>query len=388
MVMYMKKRRKRRLKKKLLPTILLFIIIVLIVITLIIIKMNDNFNRNEIAKNKLKVLLIDNLNVEINSEIKLLSFIKKVEHGQIVSKDEKVDTSKLGKKELIIKIKEEEKIEDYKFVVNIVDTISPVIVAKDEINVTVGNKIDLLDKVEVSDNSNENLEVKMLGEYNFNKVGNYNLKYYVEDSSGNNTKHEFTLKVVSDLNNRNFTTSKGFDASVVNGVTYIDGVLVVNKTYSIPSTYGKGLTNDTQEAFNNMNIDSKKLGLNLWIASGYRSYYDQKYIYDNYVSFDGQKNADTYSARAGHSEHQTGLAFDLNTIDVSFANTIEGKWVNENCYKYGFIIRYPYGKDDITGYMYEPWHLRYVGVELATKLYNNGNWITIEEHFGIDSKYK
>ena len=136
-----------------------------------------------------------------------------------------------------------------------------------------------------------------------------------------------------------------------------------------------------------MDADATSLGLNLYISSGYRSYYDQKYIYNNYVSRDGKEKADTYSARAGHSEHQTGLAFDLNSIDDSFTNTPEGKWVHDNCHKYGLILRYPKGKDNITGYMHESWHLRYVGIDLATKLYNNGDWITLEEYFGIDSKY-
>ena len=103
---------------------------------------------------------------------------------------------------------------------------------------------------------------------------------------------------------------------------------------------------------------------------------------------DGKQEADTYSARPGHSEHQTGLAFDLNTIDDSFANTAEGKWINDNCYRYGLILRYPKGKEEITGYQYESWHLRYVGKELAQKLYNNGNWMTLEEHFNITSKYE
>lgn len=81
------------------------------------------------------------------------------------------------------------------------------------------------------------------------------------------------------------------------------------------------------------------------------------------------------------------MAFDVNTINDSFANTEEGKWLNDNCYKYGFILRYPNGKSDETGYQYEPWHFRYVGVELAEKLYNNGNWITVEDYFGITSRY-
>ena len=137
-----------------------------------------------------------------------------------------------------------------------------------------------------------------------------------------------------------------------------------------------------------MQADASALGLNLYISSGFRSYSYQANLYNNYVAQDGQYAADTYSARPGHSEHQTGLAFDLNTIDDSFAYTPEGQWVKDNCQKYGLILRYPQGKEQQTGYQYESWHLRYVGKELAEKLYNNGNWITLEEHFNITSQYE
>ena len=267
------------------------------------------------------------------------------------------------------------------------DTISPVISAKDSVTVYVGNDVDLLKDVKANDNSKEDISVKVVGEYDLDKVGEYKLKYEAEDSSGNVGDMEFTLNVVSDPNNRTFKTSKGYTAIVKNGVTYINGILIANKSYSLPSNYGNGLTSETLKAFNLMKADGQVLGLNLYISSGYRSYYDQKYIYNGYVNRDGQAAADRYSARAGHSEHQTGLAFDLNTINASFANTPEGKWVEANCYKYGLILRYPKGKEEITGYMYESWHLRYVGVELASKLYNDGEWLTLEEYFGIDSKY-
>lgn len=196
-------------------------------------------------------------------------------------------------------------------------------------------------------------------------------------------------------------TETGHTIKNIDGVTYVDGFLIVNKTYSLPDTYVPTdtsspvtkesgvdcLTVKTLEAFNNMNKDAKQEGLKLWIASGYRSYSYQDKLYNKYVSQDSVESVDTYSARPGHSEHQTGLAFDLNTVTQSFANTKEGKWINENCYKYGFIIRYPKDKLAETGYVYEPWHLRYVGVELATKLYNDGSWTTLEDYFGITSVY-
>ncbi len=185
----------------------------------------------------------------------------------------------------------------------------------------------------------------------------------------------------------------------IDGVTYINGILIVNKTYSLPSTYrapnSEGyefcltcLTDETLNAFNEMKADAQALNLNLYISSGFRSYSYQQNLYNNYVYQDGKEQADTYSARPGHSEHQTGLAFDLNTIDDSFAYTPEGEWVKNNCYKYGLILRYPKGKETQTGYQYESWHLRYVGKELAEKLYNDGDWITLEEYFDLTSVYE
>ena len=129
-------------------------------------------------------------------------------------------------------------------------------------------------------------------------------------------------------------------------------------------------------------------GFNMWAQSGFRSYSTQKSVYNNWVKKDGKAKADTYSARAGYSEHQSGLAADLNHVGSSFDNTKEAKWLEENCYKYGFILRYPKGKQDVTGYIYESWHFRYVGIPLATKLYNNGDWLTLEEYFGVTSKYQ
>jgi LAS superfamily LD-carboxypeptidase LdcB len=99
----------------------------------------------------------------------------------------------------------------------------------------------------------------------------------------------------------------------------------------------------------------------------------------------GQSTADTFSARPGHSEHQTGLAIDVNSIDDSFAATPESAWLASNAHRYGFIIRYPKGKEHITGYKYESWHIRYLGVDTATAVYNSG--LTLEEYLGIDSKY-
>ena len=199
------------------------------------------------------------------------------------------------------------------------------------------------------------------------------------------------------------TTYKGYKVTKLNEVYYVDGVIIVNKTYPLPSTYQpqnpyKPITSDyiygedyiekeVMEAYLNMKDEALKQNINLKITSGYRSYKVQVDLYNNYMNRDGKEAADTYSARAGFSEHQSGLCFDLNGTNPNFIETSEGKWLNDNAYKYGFILRFPKGKEDKTGYMYEGWHFRYVGVELATKLYNNGNWISLEEYYGITSKY-
>lgn len=224
-------------------------------------------------------------------------------------------------------------------------------------------------------------------------------------TTNNNTSSKTYPKVAMiDGNVSNIgKTSNGYSVDVVNGVYYIDGYIMANKTYALPSNYyptstyksAKGVTSvcnsclvlTVYNAAQDMINDASKEGLNIWIQSGYRPYISQKTIYERYVANDGVEKADSYSSRPGHSDHQTGFAFDLNSIDDSFGNTKEGKWVNDNCWKYGFIIRFPKNKKNETGYQYESWHLRYVGTELAEKLYNNGNWLSMEGYFGITSSY-
>lgn len=291
------------------------------------------------------------------------------------------------------------------FTLSVVDRESPVITAPEFLETTVGTEIDLLADVSASDNSGEKITVTVEGNYDFNRAGVYELKYAASDSSGNRAESSLILQInepppppapapkpepekkpgkeVTVL----FTTSKGFQGVRKDGVTYIDGYLIANKSYSLPQSYGNGLTSETKAAFNTMAAAAKAEGLNIYISSGFRSYSTQKSLYKRYVKRDGVEKADTYSARPGNSEHQSGLAFDVNIISSAFIGTPEAIWLHDNCYKYGFILRYPEGKTNETGYIYEPWHFRYVGVELATTLYNGGDWITMEDYFGITSVY-
>lgn len=253
------------------------------------------------------------------------------------------------------------------------------------------------------------------GIYMFIKEINYTDHTTVkENKSKKNTTNNKSNKVNKDLEKApsnyeefikledgEYLTEKGFTLTIKDGIAYIDNNIIVNKTYSVPEEFkpvnpseevtGERCNNcidkAVMDAFKLMQSDATSLGLNIYISSGYRSYSYQERLYNNYTAVSGVSGADTYSARAGHSEHQTGYCFDLNTIDDSFANTDEGKWVYDNAYLYGFVIRYPKGKESVTGYRYESWHLRYVGKSLAKELYNNGDYITLEEYYGITSSY-
>lgn len=144
---------------------------------------------------------------------------------------------------------------------------------------------------------------------------------------------------------------------------------------------------DTASALENMFTAAKSQNIDLMLASGYRSYSDQVSVYNSYVSQSGVTQADTFSARPGHSEHQTGLAADVEPlshtceVEQCFDATKEGLWLAANSYKYGFIIRYQKSTENITGYEYEPWHVRYVGIDLARQLHENNQ--TMEQFFGL-----
>jgi len=182
-------------------------------------------------------------------------------------------------------------------------------------------------------------------------------------------------------------STKGYEIAEKDGITYVDGVLVVNKTYSIPASYNPGnLTPECTTAFYRMVDAAAAEGINLYVLSGFRSYETQAGLYNRYSEADGQDAADRYSARPGHSEHQTGLAIDVNSVLNSFKDTPEGRWLAAHCCQYGFIIRYAEGKEPQTGYIYEPWHVRYLGdVRLATAITESG--LSLEEFYGITSTY-
>ncbi len=356
------------------------------------------FNQSKVEVNLKKENVL-----EINEKYALSSFVESVVNCEQINKNKKVSFDSLGENKITLSFKDKNKNNITKEAkVKVVDTNPPEIKFKDKITVTEGDKVDLLKGVIVTDNSKEKIEAKIDGKYNIKKAGTYKLKYVAKDSSGNSKEVDFTLVVEPKKveikppknEDKSWTTSKGYSAVTKNGITYINGVLVVNKTYSLPDSYNPGLNSTVKNKVDELFAAAKEAGFDsMSIGSGFRSYKTQKSLYNSYVKRDGQTKADTYSARPGHSEHQTGLAVDIchkgySCITSAFDGTPPAIWLNDNAYKYGFIIRYPQGKSNETGYKYESWHLRYVGEDLATKLYNDGNWITLESYFGITSQYK
>ncbi len=202
------------------------------------------------------------------------------------------------------------------------------------------------------------------------------------------------------------TSPPAFDKTAFS-TTQPDSIwVVVNKQHKLPDGYvppdlvtpsvklrlsagseDMKVRSEMATAMEAMFADASQAGQALLLASGYRSEASQKSLYNGYVSKDGQVAADRYSARPGYSEHQTGLAFDVGAasrkceIEECFGDLPEGQWVAAHAHEYGFIVRYGKDQEPLTGYQYEPWHLRYVGKALAAEL--SAKHQTLEQFFGL-----
>lgn len=181
---------------------------------------------------------------------------------------------------------------------------------------------------------------------------------------------------------------------LVNKYYYLDEDYVPDNLETIPEEFarnGMKLVNIAKDGFISMARDASKENIKIIAMSSYRSYDYQIDLYNKYVTEDGVNAADTYSGRAGFSEHQTGLCIDVydgDTDYTNFENTDSFKWMQKNSYKYGFILRFPKNKESITGYQYESWHYRYVGKKIAKYIYENN--ITFDEYYVkfIENKIK
>jgi len=165
--------------------------------------------------------------------------------------------------------------------------------------------------------------------------------------------------------------------------TTIKNIILVNKDNPLPCNYNPGENRQARSALNNLMAEMRKENLNVGNSiSAYRTYSQQTTLFQNYVRKNGFHKALTYSARPGYSEHQTGLGFDLTHRNGKLlGNNQTSRWLANNAHRYGFIIRYPEGKEHITGYTYEPWHVRYVGVNVATEIFEQR--LTLEEYLAL-----
>lgn len=209
-----------------------------------------------------------------------------------------------------------------------------------------------------------------------NKNKKMSVRSIVENVNCNLDYQYYSQENIADLN-------KGF-LVLVNKYYKLSGDYVPSDLVKIKNIHGDGryINKDVYDAFIKMYDEIRKEKMTIYIASPYRSYDYQKKLYNNYVSKNGVEKADTFSARAGYSEHQTGLAMDISngkTSYTDFENTNEYKWMLNNAHKYGFILRYPEGKEKQTGYMFESWHYRYVGTKVAKYIYENS--ITFDEYY-------
>jgi len=196
-----------------------------------------------------------------------------------------------------------------------------------------------------------------------------------------------------------------YGVPIVSTLTEDDGnlLVLVNKEYTISRDYypvdmvdvdGSLSTNqnlkvkrEAYDAYLAMLADAKAEGLNFCICSAYRGFEVQESLYYNSLAANGKEYTDKMFAYPGRSEHHTGYAIDITSASMNwglsqnYAEYPDGAWIAEHCSDYGFIIRYPKGKEDITGYMYEPWHIRYVGIDIAKEITEAG--ITFEEYLGV-----
>lgn len=212
--------------------------------------------------------------------------------------------------------------------------------------------------------------------------------YYTEDSDQTIT-HAVAMVNVG-ANKDHYTDVKKTDTSK-------DELILVNKYNQLPKDYApedltdisvqycygdNEVSNEVYQKYISMYNAAKEEDLYLIITSAFRDYEFQDQLWNQYAKSQGEEWADSVAARAGHSEHQTGLTLDIVTYNSNmneFENTDEFKWLQKHAHEYGFIMRYPKDKEDITGYDYESWHYRYVGVETATKIHELG--ITYDEYY-------
>ena len=223
---------------------------------------------------------------------------------------------------------------------------------------------------------------------NFDKYISYMNEF--SDLSTKEVVRDINIHLDKDFYEETYPADTSLDTSIlVNKYYYLkkdfapDDLVTISQTYSWGESGSQKVRKIVYEAFLDMWNSANSEGYYLMVNSSYRTYQDQESVYNNYRNTSGQTYADSIASRPGYSEHQTGLAIDIfsktNTSSATFKDSAEAKWLKENAHKFGFILRYPEGKEDITGTTYEAWHYRYVGVDIAKYIYEHD--ITFDEYY-------
>lgn len=374
----MKRKRKNNKKKK----VLILIIIIILILSLVYILLPKNYGYK---KETIEVFKENNLYEQIKDK-------------KIYSKtlEEAINQNSFNK-EYFLEYLDIKYIDDKDFISNINKLLNLGYSSKD-IN-AIYEKIP--NSVSIISTSKYNKDIINIMNLSYFKIDN--LKRYLDydimevksiyDIS--NIKKDFNYEDVVTYVNANLDKEYYFSDNLISNEDASKIDVLVNKYHKldenyepsdltiIDSKYASGtqkLRKEAQIKFEEMASDMAKENLKIYAGSTYRSYTYQKGLYDRYVKKDGFAAAETYSARSGYSEHQLGLAVDIvnGKWDYLSENDKEYDYLVKNSYKYGFILRYPRGSEYITGYMFEDWHFRYLGVELATKVFNSG--LTYDEY--------
>lgn len=374
----MKRKRKNNKKKK----VLILIIIIILILSLVYILMPKNYGYNKKA-------------IEVFKENDLYEQIKE---KKIYSEtlEEAINQNSFNK-EYFLEYLDIKYIDDKNFISNINKLLNLGYSSKD-IN-AIYEKIP--NSVNIIIDSKYNKDIINIMNLSYFKIDN--LKRYLDydimevksiyDIS--NIKKDFNYEDVVTYVNANLDKEYYSSDNLISNEDASKIDVLVNKYHKldenyepsdltiIDSKYASGtqkLRKEAQIKFEEMASDMAKENLKIYAGSTYRSYTYQKGLYDRYVKKDGFAAAETYSARSGYSEHQLGLAVDIvnGKWDYLSENDKEYDYLVKNSYKYGFILRYPRGSEYVTGYMFEDWHFRYLGIELATKVFNSG--LTYDEY--------
>ena len=381
----MKKKKKAQIRKF---YELLFVVLVIIAIVLFVIAFNKK-SLKKIGYNKEEIAIIETLTKEEQDIIMDHKYNKNIK--DIINYDQ-YDKNKLDSYLTYI---EKYKNVDYLKIVKLVsdkdfdekeiDEYIPLIEKYDNVSGVILYVNEYKDKFELDQTTLNILD----GKYFIKEYIDRYISYYKDHSDLD--ADEIITRINANLDHEFYTDSKPADLTkgmytLVNKYNHLSSDYVpsdlvqVDRRFTENNTKVVSIANDNFVKLAEAGVEA---GVYLLATTCYRDYNFQSILYNNYVKNDGVKNADTYSARPGSSEHQLGYSLDLtnnNHVDFdNFVYTEEYKWLKDNAHKYGFILRYPEGKEYITGYIFEPWHIRYVGEEIATYIYENN--ITYEEYY-------